>query len=424
MTIFWFRRDLRLHDNTALNQALLDNTEVQPIFIFDEKIINELPNDDPRVNFIYDELEKINTELEKHGSSLVIYKGNPIDIWEQLVAENDIEAVYFNHDYEPYARERDKLIYELLQSKEIKIINKKDQVIFEKSEVVKDDGKPYTVYTPFKNKWLKKYADTEIKKAVTPNFKNLIRNKKSLPTKEQLEIYESQIKVKSFSLADIESYDEKRNFPSQDAGSYLGPHLRFGTVSIRNLVQTAKKRNSTFLSELIWREFFMQILWHFPDSVQHNFKRKYDGVQWRNNKEEFEKWCNGETGYPIVDAGMRELNSTGYMHNRVRMITASFLVKHLLIDWRWGEAYFAKKLLDFELASNVGNWQWAAGTGCDAAPYFRVFNPYEQVKKFDKQLAYIQKWVPEHQELNYPQPMVEHKFARDRALETYKKGLN
>lgn len=424
MTIFWFRRDLRLNDNTALNQALLDNTEVQPIFIFDEKIINELPADDPRVNFIYDELKKIQNILSKHGSALEIYKGNPLKVWQEIVAKNDITDVYFNHDYEPYARERDKKIYEWLLSNNIQVVNKKDQVIFEKSEVVKDDGKPYTVYTPFKNKWLKKYADTEIKKAASPNFKNLIQNKKTLPTKGQLGIKDASIIVKPFSLSNIESYDEKRNFPAQDAGSYLGPHLRFGTVSVRELVEIAEKRNATFLSELIWREFFMQILWHFPNSIQHNFKRKYDGVQWRNNKEEFKKWCNGETGYPIVDAGMRELNNTGYMHNRVRMITASFLVKHLLIDWRWGEAYFAKKLLDFELASNVGNWQWAAGTGCDAAPYFRVFNPYEQVKKFDKQMAYIKKWVPEFQELTYSKPMVDHKFARERALNTYKKGLN
>ena len=424
MTIFWFRRDLRLHDNTALFEAFENENNVQPIFIFDDKILSELPENDPRVNFIYDELEKIHQVLIKNGGGLEIYKGNPIDIWKDIIAKKSINSVYFNHDYEPYARERDKKVYELLKEKGIKIVHKKDQVIFEKSEVTKDDGKPYTVYTPFKNKWLKKYKNNPIKLHGLPNFNNLKQEKNKFPSKSDINIKTSDIKVKPFSLNEIGTYDELRNYPAKDAGSYLGPHLRFGTVSPRELVLEAEKSNATFLSELIWREFFMQILWHFPDSAHQNFKPQYNGIEWRNNKDEFEKWCKGKTGYPIVDAGMRELNKTGYMHNRVRMITASFLVKHLLIDWRWGEAYFAKKLLDFELASNVGNWQWAAGTGCDAAPYFRVFNPYEQVKKFDKDLNYIRKWVPEFEDFSYPQPMVEHKFARERAIATYKEGLN
>ncbi len=424
MTIFWFRRDLRLHDNTALFEAFENENNVQPIFIFDDKILSELPKNDPRVNFIYDELNKIHEKLSLKGGALQIHKGEPLEIWRNMIAENNIEAVYFNHDYEPYARKRDKAVYELLKTKGIKIVNKKDQVIFEKSEVTKDDGKPYTVYTPYKNKWLKKYQDNPIALKGEPDFNRLNQIKYNFPSKNELGIAPSEIEVKSFSLNEIETYDELRNFPSKDAGSYLGPHLRFGTVSTRELVLEAEKRNATFLSELIWREFFMQILWHFPDSAHQNFKPQYNGIEWRNNKEEFEKWCKGKTGYPIVDAGMRELNKTGYMHNRVRMITASFLVKHLLIDWRWGEAYFAEKLLDFELASNVGNWQWAAGTGCDAAPYFRVFNPYEQVKKFDKDLKYIRKWVPEFEDFSYPQPIVEHKFARERAIATYKEGLN
>lgn len=424
MTIFWFRRDLRLHDNTALIEAFENETNVQPIFIFDDKILSELPKNDPRVNFIYDELKKIHEKISLKGGALQIHKGEPLEIWRNMIAENNIDAVYFNHDYEPYARKRDKAIYELLKTKGIKIVHKKDQVVFEKSEITKDDGNPYTVYTPYKNKWLKKYQDNPISVKGEPDFKSLYQIKYNFPSKNELGIVPSEIEVKSFSLNEIETYDESRNFPSKDAGSYLGPHLRFGTVSTRELVLEAEKRNATFLSELIWREFFMQILWHFPDSAHQNFKPQYNGIEWRNNKEEFDKWCKGITGYPIVDAGMRELNKTGYMHNRVRMITASFLVKHLLIDWRWGEAYFAKKLLDFELASNVGNWQWAAGTGCDAAPYFRVFNPYEQVKKFDKDLQYIRKWIPEFEDFSYPPPMVEHKFARERAITTYKEGLN
>lgn len=424
MTYFWFRRDLRLQDNTALFKALSSDENVQPIFIFDENILSELEEDDPRVNFIYDELHKINAELNKYNSSLLVFKGNPVDIWKSLIAQNNVQAVYFNHDYEPYARERDKAIFECLKANNIEIRNFKDQVIFEKGEVLKNDGNPYTIFTPYKNKWLQ--ALKEIKLTINQELplENLVNQIIPFPNKSELGIKESHIKVKPYSLTELEHYDSKRNFPSEDAGSYLSPHLRFGTVSVRELVKIASKRNNTFLSELIWREFFMQIIWHFPDSVTQNFKRKYDAIQWRNNEQEFEKWCNGKTGYPIVDAGIRELNSTGYMHNRVRMITASFLVKHLLIDWRWGEAYFAKKLLDFELSSNVGNWQWVAGTGCDAAPYFRVFNPFEQVKKFDKDYKYIKQWVPEFETASYPKPIVEHKFARERAIATYKAALS
>jgi len=425
MNIFWFRRDLRIEDNTAFSEALENMNFVLPIFIFDEDIINELDPNDPRVNFIYKCLHKINTQLLNKNSSLLILKGKVELIWDSLVKKFPIEKVYFNHDYEPYARKRDEKVINFLKKHKIDVETFKDQVIFEKSEVTKNDGTPYTVYTPYKNKWLERYTSTlteNIKKE--PKWEHLNSTQFEFPSLESMSLTASKIKVKPWNISKIESYDEHRNFPELNATSALGPHLRFGTISIRKLAKEASKRNQTFLSELIWREFFMQILWHFPESTHHNFKVKYNGIKWRNNPEEFKKWCNGQTGYPIVDAGMRELNQTGYMHNRVRMITASFLIKHLLIDWRWGEAYFASKLLDFELSSNVGNWQWAAGTGCDSAPYFRVFNPYEQVKKFDKNLNYIKKWVPEFQELFYPNPMVDHKTARLRALDTYKKGLN
>ncbi len=424
MNIFWFRRDLRLQDNTGLANALSSNKTTLPIFIFDDHILSKLPKDDPRVNFIYDCLKKINNKLSFHQSGIKIFKGNVIETWKEILLNNEIEAVYFNHDYEPYARERDKEVYNLLTKSGIVIKNYKDQVIFEKKEVVKKDGLPYTVFTPFKNKWLEHYENKEDITNPEKDFSKLHKFQHNFPDKESLGIKSSALKVKDWNTSEIELYEETRNFPSLSSTSFLGPHLRFGTVSIRQLVKAAQKRSAVFLSELIWREFFMQILWNFPNSATSNFKPKYNQIEWRNNEKEFEAWCKGETGYAIVDAGMRELNKTGYMHNRVRMITASFLVKHLLIDWRWGEAYFAEKLLDYEQSSNVGNWQWAAGTGCDSSPYFRVFNPYEQVKKFDKDFKYIKKWVPEFQELTYAQPIVEHKLGRERAIKTYKEGLN
>ena len=423
MTIFWFRRDLRLSDNTGLNLALLESKDVQPIFIFDKEIIDELPKDDPRVNFLYDELLKMNKKLNTFNSSLKIYHGDPLDIFKQLSKENPGIIVYANRDYEPYAIYRDRAINNLLKENGSELISCKDQVIFERNEVVKNDGLPYTVFTPYKNKWLVKFKEEGLRIQLKLNSKNFNISSYTYPTLEELGFKESSIKVPPFTLDKVYNYEETRNFPSLDSTSKIGPHLRFGTVSIREIVSKVKDINDTYLSELVWREFFMQILWHFPKVVHQNFRSKYDGIKWRNNKDDFNKWCEGKTGYPLVDAGMRELNETGFMHNRVRMVTASFLCKHLLIDWRWGEAYFASKLLDYELASNNGNWQWSAGTGCDAAPYFRVFNPSEQIKKFDKDHKYINKWVKDLNDFSYPQPMVDHPMARNRAIETYKKGL-
>ena len=423
MTIFWFRRDLRLLDNTGLNLALLKSKDVQPIFIFDKEIIDELPNDDPRVNFIYDELQKINKELISYNSSLKVYHGSPLEVFKQLCKENSELKVYTNRDYEPYAIARDEEINKFLLENGSELISSKDQVIFEKNEVVKNDGLPYTVFTPFKNKWLAKFKEEGFYLELKLNSENFYKSNHEFPSMGELGFKKSSIKVPSFSLERVHNYEETRNFPSLDSTSKIGPHLRFGTVSIREIVSKVKDLNDTYLSELVWREFFMQILWHFPKVVHENFRPKYNFIKWRNNDEEFEKWCKGETGYPLVDAGMRELNQTGFMHNRVRMVTAGFLCKHLLIDWRWGEAYFAKKLLDYELSSNNGNWQWSAGTGCDAAPYFRVFNPSEQIKKFDKQNTYINKWVEDLNEFSYPDPVVEHAFARNRAIASYKEGL-
>ncbi|WP_066224072.1 cryptochrome/photolyase family protein [Formosa haliotis] len=420
-TIFWFRRDLRLTDNTGLLEALNRDTLVLPIFIFDDNILNELPPDDARVSFIYNQLKTINSELNRHNSSLLCLKGQVLDIWKQLTETYTIEAVYTNTDYEPYARERDAKVSTFLKSKNIEVHTFKDQVIFEPHEILKQDNTPYTVYTPYKNKWLERFSGVEVFSDVS--FENVHKNQFEFPTLESFGFKPSSIKVKPYNLGDIGKYAKYRDYPSQDIGSYLGPHLRFGTVSIRSIISALKPEDQTFLNELIWREFFMQILYHFPNVVSQNFRRKYDGIAWRNNETEFKLWCQGKTGYPLVDAGMRQLNTTGYMHNRVRMVTASFLCKHLLIHWQWGEAYFAKKLLDYELASNNGNWQWAAGTGCDAAPYFRIFNPITQLEKFDKNLDYIKQWIPEYGTKDYPDPLVDHKSARLRALEVYKAGI-
>lgn len=424
ITLFWFRRDLRLEDNVGLFHALKSQYPVIPLFIFDDSILDSLRKNDARVGFIHESLSKINTQLQEIGSSLLVKKGKTFDVWQALIQEFDVKEVFFNKDYEPYAIKRDTTICEILEANNTISYSFKDQVIFEEKEITKADGLPYTVYTPFKNKWLEKYKSMApvLEYDATNMSSNFYKNDFVFPSLEQIGFVESPIKVKPHNLKFITNYQDIRDFPALDKTSYLSPHLRFGTVSTRKLVNWAFHRNDVFLSELIWREFFMQILFSFPKVVTQNFKSAYDGIQWRNNEEDFKRWCSGTTGYPMVDAGMRQLNETGYMHNRVRMVVASFLCKHLLIQWQWGEAYFAEKLLDYELSANVGNWQWAAGTGCDAAPYFRVFNPEIQQKKFDEKGIYIRKWIPEF-DLGYGEPMVDHAMARDRAIATYKVGI-
>ncbi|PLX13091.1 MAG: deoxyribodipyrimidine photolyase [Marinilabiliales bacterium] len=425
--VFWFRRDLRLEDNAGLFNALAGKSSVLPIFIFDDNIIDELPEEDARISFIYSNLKDIDEKLKTFGSGLKIYKGKPEKVWEQILEDYDVEAVYANEDYEPYAIKRDAEIDNFLKSNGVSkgLQTHKDSVVFAKDEVLKDNGSPYTVFTPYKNKWLALFQETDIrdKKLTEKDYNGFLKFKNDFPSLESLGFRPSPIRVKPYILDGLNSYADTRDFPAIDGTSYLSPHLRFGTVSVRQIINSLDKKDETFLSELIWREFFMQILYHFPRVESENFKTKYNGIKWRNEEGEFQKWCYGETGFPIVDAGMRQLNKTGYMHNRVRMITAGFLCKHLLIDWRWGEAYFAKKLLDYELSSNNGNWQWAAGTGCDAAPYFRIFNPITQLKKFDPKLEYTRKWI-DNFDLGYNvPPVVEHRFARERALEAYKRGL-
>ena len=428
ISIFWFRRDLRLHDNVALFNALKSGEKVLPIFIFDTSILDKLPKNDARVSFIIKELRSMNEHLKSFDASIDILHGKPIEVFESLIKKYQIASVFTNQDYEPYAIRRDQEILELLKSENINFNSFKDQVIFEKNEITKKDGNPYVVYTPYSKKWIEAYEQiNHIHYSSEDLLSQLYTQSKAKElTLEELGFEETNTPIKNyiFNSRIINEYEETRNFPALDNTSKLGPHLRFGTVSVRQMVSRAEEQeNKTFLKELIWREFFMQILWHFPHTHKDSFKPKYDRIIWRNNEDDFKKWCNGTTGYPMVDAGMRQLNNTGFMHNRVRMLVGSFLCKHLLIDWRWGEAYFAEKLHDYEMSSNVGNWQWVAGTGVDASPYFRIFNPTSQIKKFDKDFSYIKRWVPDFQELTYPSPMVDHKFARERCLKTYKEAL-
>jgi deoxyribodipyrimidine photo-lyase len=427
MTIYWFRRDLRIEDNKGFYEALKNDSEILPIFIFDKTILDQLAKDDARISFIHDSLTTIQATLQQKGKSLAVFYGEPLAVLQQVVNAHSVETLYANRDYEPYARARDKSVYEFLESKNIAFKSFKDQVILEKSEVTKDDGLPYVVYTPYSKKWKETFKKTTLEHFASEDLlANIAPHSYPFLSLKEIGFEPATIKVTPYDVSEnlIQNYEATRNFPALNKTSYLGIYLRFGTVSIRKIIaKTIQEKNETFWNELIWREFFMQILWHFPHTQNASFKSKYDAIRWNNNEAEFQKWCDGQTGYPFVDAGMRELNATGHMHNRVRMIVASFLCKHLLIDWRWGEGYFAQKLLDYEQASNVGNWQWAAGSGVDAAPYFRIFNPTEQIKKFDKDLHYIKKWIPELEELSYPKPIVDHKFARERCLKVYKDAV-
>ncbi|MEJ5056291.1 cryptochrome/photolyase family protein [Sphingobacterium sp. MYb382] len=426
VTLFWFRRDLRLEDNVGLQQALQSGFPVLPLFIFDTDILHQLEDKkDRRVDYIHQALSLMNDALKAHGSAISFFHDSPSVVFEALCEQYDVQAVYCNRDYEPTAIQRDTLAFNFFKTKEIPFKAFKDQVIFDKSSIVKADGKPYTVYTPYARRWKENLQPSDLK-AAEPDFTQLLPlSFVEIPTLESLGFEKTAIRFSkpTLDLGKIADYDKHRDFPAMEKTTELGIALRFGTISVRKCVTFAQQHNQTWLSELIWREFFMQILYHFPQVVQQSFKVKYDAIVWRNDEADFQRWCDGNTGYPIVDAGMRQLNTTGFMHNRVRMIVASFLCKHLLIDWRWGEAYFAAKLDDYDLSANNGNWQWAAGSGCDAAPYFRVFNPTLQTVKFDKDLAYVRKWVPELDTFDYPQPMVEHAYARERALATYGRAL-
>ncbi|MFP3834064.1 cryptochrome/photolyase family protein [Chryseobacterium sp. SIMBA_028] len=422
VNVFWFRRDLRLEDNTGLHHALNSGLKVIPVFIFDTDILNQLQHrNDKRVDYIHQVLQQIHKELKKYNSGLYVYYGNPKEVFEKIIQDFNVDAVFSNRDYEPKAIQRDRQVADLLLKHDIQFKNFKDHVIFEKDNILKNDLSPYTVFTPYSKKWKENLKNIETVTTNCTHFANYSGASEIISLKEiGFEKTDFEFIIPELDSSIIDSYGKYRDFPAMDHTSHLGIALRFGTISIRKCVQYAAKHNEVWLNELIWREFFMQILYHFPSVVHQCFKKKYENIAWRNNEKEFKAWCEGKTGYPIVDAGMRQLNETGFMHNRVRMITASFLTKHLLIDWRWGEAYFAEKLLDYDLAANNGNWQWSAGSGCDAAPYFRIFNPYEQTKKFDKDTQYIRKWLPEDYR---EEPIVEHTKARERALKAYKEAL-
>lgn len=424
VSLFWLRRDLRLHDNAALSHALQGGHAVQAVFIFDKNILAELGDpQDRRVQFIHRQLQHLQKQLQHYSATLDVRYGKPVDIFQELLNDYEVKAVFANRDYEPYARERDAAIEEILSSRQIPFHTYKDQVVFEKDEIVKDDGRPYTVFTPYNRKWKSRLNDAAIQSYPAENFFNSFYRQKAkeIPALASMGFIDSNetFPTPEWSANTIQQYKALRDFPAEEGTTRLSVHLRFGTLSIRQLVRETKELSESFLNELIWREFYQMILWHFPQVVSQSFKPEYDKITWRNNEAEFKAWYEGKTGYPIVDAGMRELNSTGFMHNRVRMIVASFLTKHLLVDWRWGEAYFASKLLDYDLASNNGGWQWAAGSGADAAPYFRIFNPSIQTKKFDPQLKYIRKWVPEFDTPVYPHPIVDHQLARERCLQAY-----
>jgi len=429
IAIFWFRRDLRFFDNSALFHALTSGLNVLPVFIFDKNILDKLNKDDKRVQFINQSLENLNLTLKPYNSAIELFYGNPEDVFGKILSEYSVNSVFANHDYEPYAIARDLKIGKLLKEKGIGFQTFKDQVVFEKNEITKASGEPYTVFTPFSHKWIEKLNQDKYY-LHNWNSEDYLHNFLETGNTDSFQLSdigftESTYAYKKFQInkAVLSDYGNTRDFPAMDTTSRAGIHLRFGTVSIRQMVKSALELNPVWLNELIWREFFMQILYHFPHVENGPFKSKYQFINWINNENDFEAWKNGLTGYPLVDAGMRELNETGFMHNRVRMVTASFLIKHLLVNWQWGEAYFAEELLDFDLSANNGNWQWAAGTGCDAAPYFRIFNPTTQAEKFDKLNIYIRKWVPEFASSNYCKPIIEHGFARARCLEAYKSAL-
>lgn len=430
VSVFWFRRDLRLEDNAGLWKALKSGKPVLPIFVFDKTILEKLEDKtDARVSFLHQTIAALNAQLIGLGSGLHVFYSTPLEVMEELASTYLVKSVFFNRDYEPYAKQRDQQVYDFWTEKGVDVVGAKDHVVFEKDEVVKADGTPYLVFSPYGRAWLKLLTSYQYKPYPNATYFNNFYPYEGTPVPEleAMGFESTSIPIPSSEIDStiIRTYDETRNFPAQNKGTTrLGIHLRFGTLSVRRLLEYGLKYNDTFVNELIWRDFYQMALYNFPESREKAIKPKYDRIQWENNEEHFEAWCKGKTGYPIVDAGMRELNKTGYMHNRVRMIVASFLTKHLLIDWRWGEAYFAEKLLDFDLASNVGGWQWASGSGLDAAPYFRVFNPTAQMEKFDKDLKYINKWVPELKTPFYPKPIVEHKWARERCLERFKEALN
>ena len=447
--LVWLRRDLRLFDHAALYHALTSGAQVICVFIFDKAILDSLPRSDRRVAFIHASLCELKQELNALGSDLIVRHGSATALIPRLADEFDADAVYANRDYEPDAIERDEQIEDHLSSEGKSLHLFKDQVIFERDEILNLSGLMYQVFTPYKRAWLAKLNEQALASyQIRPHLQHL----KPCAVSPMPDL--AQLGFDAVSVAHllpgmdggeqlfndfcnrIDGYHDARNFPAQKGVSYLSVHLRFGTVSIRELARTANQIGSqgaqTWLSELIWREFYQQLLWHRPELVTHTFKTEYDTLPFPNNPDYFAAWCAGQTGFPLVDAAMRQLNQTGFMHNRLRMVAASFLVKDLLIDWRWGERYFATHLNDFDLSANNGGWQWAASTGCDAQPYFRIFNPTTQSQRFDPHGQFIRRYCPELAHLNdknihapppqenYPAPLVDHATQRQAALTLFK----
>ncbi len=436
-SLVWLRRDLRLSDNRALNEAEKSSDEITIVFVFDTNILNRLKSkQDRRLTFIYESLNEISQTLEKKGSQLIVLYGDPKKEIPKLASQLGVNFVFANEDYESYAKSRDFHIKKSLAKQEISFSLHKDQVIFSGDEVLKSDGSPYRVFTPWKKQFHPSVVDeakTSLKKMTKKSELKAFSKLKSLKSygfKKTLSYVqggerEAQKQLSGF-LDQLNSYSKNRDYPYLDSTSRLSVHLRFGTLSIREAIRACKGKRGegprTWLSELVWREFYFMILDQFPHVEKSSFKPEYQNIQWPGKNNHFKAWCEGRTGFPIVDAGMRQLNKTGFMHNRLRMVTASFLVKDLLVDWQRGEKYFAEKLMDYDLAANNGGWQWCASTGCDAQPYFRIFNPDSQTKKFDSGQEFVRKWVPEAFDTSsgYPGPIVDHRVQREKALSLFK----
>ena len=425
MVIFLFNNDFRLNDNGGLHHALLSGHKVLPVLIINKESLNHKKSH--KVRYFKSVLKNLHQELQKYGSSLLVKIGETEEVISNLVEEYSAEAVYMNKKYDAWSVKSLRAIEAALEQINIPLFKFKDYMFFENKEILKNDGLPYTVYTPYKIRWKLKFEQTQEKGYESINYLDkLAKVNVALPDAILNSNYDSSMTSLKVKLDDqtIMNYKEVRDLPAKKGTTLLSIALNYGIMSIREAIASVKFKSETLLDELIWRDFFIQIGANFPKVYNQAFKTKYDNIDWINNDIQFEAWCKGNTGIPIVDAGMRELNSTGFMHNRVRMVTASFLIKNLLIDYKWGEAYFAEKLIDFEPSINNCNWQWVAGTGCDSAPYFRVFNPVTQQQKFDKNFEYIKKWVPEFGTFNYPKPMVDLKTSRVRALAAYKLAVN
>jgi len=432
ITLFWHRRDLRFQDNAGLAAALQSGHPVLPLFIYDQTILEKLPKNDARLTFIFDQVERLAHEAHEAGGGLLARYGRTPAVLKQLLQDYEVAAVYTNEDYEPYATERDAAIEKLLAAQGVEFKAFKDQVIFAKNEVLTKNGKPSKVFGAYSKAWQAKVTPEDFK----PHPSQQLFKKENLASPNKGDAQRPTLASLGFERHEqwtppahlpptgvVKNYDKVRDLPAEKRGTTrMSVHLRFGTVSIRQLMHQAQELNNKLLNEMIWRDFFMMLLWHFPNTATEAYDPKMRHLPYRDDEAQYQAWCEGRTGYPLVDAGMRQLNATGYLHNRARIAVAGFLVKQLFIDWRLGEHYFSEKLLDYDMSNNVGNWQWMAGTGAVAAPWFRVYSPESQQKQYDPEYAYVKQWVPEFGTDQYPAPIVDHKFGRERAIDLIRKG--